>query len=222
MEERIKYLWDYLSNELFSLPGEDGSKPLFNPYFNLEPGLEKAAADRIRRENLRSYFASFTQLPRTLVVGEAPGWRGCRFSGIPFTSESQLVSRQLPFSGERTNKSGRPLCEASATIYWKVMLPFYPHFLAWNCLPLHPYKPGLPASNRHASTREIMRFDHLLQSFINLLGPEGILAVGRDAQRSLTRLSFKHTPVRHPAHGGVKTFGAGVEEFFRKLGIYPS
>jgi uracil-DNA glycosylase len=222
MEERIKYLWDYLSSELFSLPGEHGSKPLFNPYFGLEPGLDQAEADRIRRENLRSYFTSFSQLPGTLVVGEAPGWRGCRFSGIPFTSESQLLSGELPFGGGISSKSGRLHREASATIFWKVMHPYYPHFLAWNCLPLHPYKPGLPASNRHASTRETVPFDPILRKLIKILEPEGILAVGKDAQMSLTRLSFDHTPVRHPSHGGVKTFGDGVEEFFRKMGIFPS
>ena len=222
MEERIKYLWDFLSIELFSLPGEHGSKPLFNPYFGLEPGLDQAQADRIRRENLRSYFDSFLQLPRTLVVGEAPGWKGCRFSGIPFTSEFQLLSGELPFSGELSNKSGKPQREASATIFWRVMRPFYPHFMAWNCLPLHPYKAGQPAANRHASTREIARFDQILRTFIKVLGPAGILAVGKDAQMSLARLSFDYTPVRHPSHGGVRTFEAGVEEFFRKMGIHPS
>lgn len=222
MEERIKNLWNYLSIELFSIPGEHGNKPLFNPYFGLEPDLDQAEADRIRRENLQSYFASFSQLPRTLVVGEAPGWRGCRFSGIPFTSESQLLSDALPFRGERSSRLGKPQSEASATIFWKVMRPFYPQFLAWNCLPLHPFKPGLPASNRHASTGEIKRFDPILRTVIKKLEPEGILAVGKDAQMSLTRLSLDITPVRHPSHGGAKTFAAGVEEFFRKTGIHPS
>ncbi len=222
MEERIKHLWNYLYIELFSLPGEYGSKPLFNPYFGFEPGLDQAEADRIRRENLHSYFSSFSQLPRTLVVGEAPGWRGCRFSGIPFTSESQLQYGQLPFSGELSSRLGKPQSEASATIFWKVMRLFYPHFLAWNCLPLHPYKPGLPASNRHTSTGEIMRFDPILRTVIKNLEPEGILAVGKDAQMSMTRLSLDFTPVRHPSHGGAKTFAAGVEEFFRKIGIHPS
>jgi uracil-DNA glycosylase len=96
---------------------------------------------------------------------------------------------------------------------------FYPNFLAWNCLPLHPHKPGLPTSNRHATTGEIERFDPLLRTVIKILEPEGILAVGKDAQMSLTRLSRHFTPVRHPSHGGARSFGTGVEEFFLRIGI---
>ncbi len=152
-----------------------------------------------------------------LQAGEAAGFRASHSQVNPSS-----VSGTLPFSGELSSRLGKPQSEASATIFWNVMRLFYPHFLAWNCLPLHPFKPGLPASNRHASTGEIMRFDPILRTVIKNLEPEGILAVGKDAQMSLTRLALDFTPVRHPSHGGAKTFAAGVEEFFRKIGIHPS
>src|SRR5205823_6053994 len=45
-------------------------------------------ANSIRRANLRLYLEQMASLrPVALLVGEAPGYRGCRLTGIPFTSE---------------------------------------------------------------------------------------------------------------------------------------
>lgn len=219
MDERLQRLWDYFWQELFSLPSQDGMKPLFNPYFGCEPGIDRPTADLVRRENLHNYLASFKEAPRILVVGEAPGWRGCRFTGVPFTSEAQLTGGELPFGGTASSGWGKVLREASATIFWKSMLPFYPHFFNWNCLPLHPHRPGLAASNRNLSSGEIAPYDHLLVSVADILAPQAILAVGRQAQTCLGRNAIKHTAIRHPAHGGDKTFQDGVQQFFRNMGI---
>lgn len=221
MEEQIGCLWSNLESSLFCLPGENGARPLFNPYGECHPALDLPAAAQIRRDNLRNYFSSFRVVPRVLVVGEAPGWRGCRFSGIPFTSEAQLVNNELPFGGQCSSNSGMPYREASATIFWKTMLSYFPDFLVWNCLPLHPFTPDCPASNRRVSTGEVQWFDHLLRSFIEAIAPLAILAVGREAARALDRLAVSYTPVRHPAHGGAPAFQAGIVRFFGKLGLNP-
>lgn len=218
---RFSKLWHFLESSLFSLAGEHGSLPLFNPYSDEAPALDLPSACQIRRENLRNYFLSFSRPPPVLVLGESPGWRGCHFSGVPFTSEAQLVSHVLPFHGRRSSASQKPLREASATIFWQAMLRYFPHFLAWNCLPLHPYQVGNPASNRRPATREVRHFVPFLQKFIEIIAPQAILAVGKDAAYALRGLGMEYTPVRHPAHGGARAFTAGIDQFFGKLDIDP-
>ena len=44
----------------------------------------------LRRRRLREYLGSREDAP-FLLVGEAPGYRGARISGIPFTSERQVT-----------------------------------------------------------------------------------------------------------------------------------
>jgi len=46
---------------------------------------------QIRRENLQLYLEKMQKLnPSFLLLGEAPGYRGCRLTGIPFSSERIL------------------------------------------------------------------------------------------------------------------------------------
>ena len=82
--------------------------PSFNPYLDIDNEVDLANAAQIRRININNYLSSFRRQPRVLVLGEAPGWRGCRFSGIPFTSEAQLISQSLPFSGRPSSRRKLP------------------------------------------------------------------------------------------------------------------
>lgn len=57
----------------------------FNQYTDSEAGTDGAT----RRHRLRSYLTARWNAP-LLFVGEAPGYLGCRLSGVPFTSLRQL------------------------------------------------------------------------------------------------------------------------------------
>ena len=113
-------VWDWLEAEVFPLPSSGGDRPLFNFYLDEHPSLDRPAAARLRRENLRRSLERFSQPPRWLAVGEAPGWRGGRFSGAPFTSEALLLSGRLGYLGTPQPAGlNRPYAEASATIFWQ-------------------------------------------------------------------------------------------------------
>src|SRR5690242_19078156 len=91
-----------------------------------------AAAD-LPRVRLTRHLEARWEAP-CLLVGEAPGYRGTRVTGIPFTSERQLTG-------------GGP-AEATATIVHRVLaeLGIAEAVLCWNVVPTHPHRPGEPDS----------------------------------------------------------------------------
>ena len=214
--------WDLLESTLFPWPSTHaGGLPLWNPYRDADPRLERADAAEVRRENLRRWLQSYTQPPEFLLVGEAPGWRGGRFSGVPFTSEAQLAggglpsSGWLPFSGTPTSLSPRPYNEISATLVWGAIRDQHPRCLAWNAVPLHPHPPGQPLANRTPAAEELARFAPLLQQVAAALDPVQVIAVGRSALTSLAQAGVDARLVRHPAHGGANEFRSGLEAIVR-------
>ena len=212
---QIQDIWDSFETSLFSKSslGND-ARPVFNLYTDTNPKLERLDGAQIRRNNLHNYLASFPERPPVLIVGEAPGWRGCRFSGVPFTSESQLQNANLPFKGQPSSLRPQPYREASATIFWRVMTTYHPQFLAWNCVPFHLHRPGEPLSNRRPSNREITRYLPILSRLISLLQPCRVIAIGRCAERTLSLIDVPAFPLRHPSHGGAVAFEQGIYEIF--------
>lgn len=209
--------WAFLEAEVFPLPSTcDARGGMFNFYRDADPALEVPDAAEVRRRNLRGFLVSLPRPPRVVLIGEAAGWRGCRFSGVPFTSEAQLAAGRLPFRGNPTGRSMQPHHEASASIFWGALAPAFPHFLAWNVIPLHPHRAGQPCSNRSPAGAELERFSPLLSQALALLEPEEVLAVGRTAQRALAQAGLEAAPLRHPAHGGAPEFRAGIGGIIRE------
>jgi uracil-DNA glycosylase len=209
----LQDIWDFLQERVFTV-GNCCEKPLFNFYNCYDLEVDLPDADRIRRENLRLYLQSFSERPPFLVVGEAPGWRGCRFSGVPFTSQSQLLGGYLPFTGHLSGCASSPLRESTATIFWQVMQPYHPRFLVWNCVPLHPHRPGCLLSNRSLDRQEIACYLPILREMVALLAPHRVIALGRAAQSALAAIGIPAPRVRHPSHGGAKAFMEGAETAF--------
>lgn len=204
-----------LEKEVFPVPS---SKTLFNQYNDVNLEVDKPDASEIRRENLRQYIKSHKWVSTYVVVGEAPGPWGCRFSGVPFVSEAQLVSGKLPFSGQQSSNNKEPYSARGAEIFWKVMLPINQEgieFFVWDCVPFHPHEKGKFLSPiRNPTNNELQQYSAILAKLINIINPSGMIAVGRKAEQALSMVNIRSEYVRHPSRGGAKAFEKGMRGIF--------
>jgi uracil-DNA glycosylase len=204
-------LWRFVEEKVF---GEDSTLALFNQYSDYDCSFDRPDAAMIRRNNLLNYCCCFTEWPTILLVGEAPGPKGCRFSGVPFTSEHQLLSKSLPFGGRQSSNRKIPHKEASATTFWSVIKGCEQQAFVWNCLPFHPHDGTNPMSIRAPTKTEIRNYAHILRSVIEILKPRKVVSIGNHAAAALGDLDIDAMHVRHPSHGGVAEFKSGVMRIF--------
>jgi hypothetical protein len=209
----LEKVWNFLKKKVFPIPS---TNLLFNQYNDTDLSVDLPNADKIRRENLMSYLRSFAAPPSVFVVGEAPGPWGCRFSGVPFTSESQLCRGELPFSGSQSSVSISPYSGKAAKIFWALMLPYHQRFFVWNCIPFHPHEHDNILSVRNPKRREVREYSQLLSEMLSLIKPEIIVSVGRKAQDALDFIGVSSVYVRHPSRGGKNKFKAGIERIFKE------
>jgi uracil-DNA glycosylase len=209
--------------QLSQVPAESPSSAsvdLYNPY---APG---DANNAIRRENLRRYLQFMIERqPDTMLVMEAPGYRGCRLTGVPVTSRKVLLEgvADLGIFGaaqgyENPNDPGfeRVYGEQSATIVWTTLAELNALPILWNTFPFHPHKPGIPLSNRRPRKAEMRLGTTFLSAMMQLFPVQRVVAIGNVAHDTLTGMGISCSKVRHPAQGGKNDFVAGLRTFFHK------
>ncbi len=151
-----------------------------------------------------------------ILCGEAPGYLGCRYSGIAFTSERLLLSGavpNVPTASSRLTTAARPLSEPSATIVWETLyrLGIAERVVLWNALQLHPHEPGNVHSNRTPTTDELALGADCLAALLNAFPKAKLIAVGNKAALALTALGIQPiAQIRHPANGGKREFVEGL------------
>jgi hypothetical protein len=210
---------------LAAYPAPDG---VFNQYRDVHPGLDLANGAELRRRNLRCYLQVFSGA-QYLLLGEAAGYAGCRFSGIPFTCEAHLAGphplswaaaqnlaleqhRGLALEGHwglaRSSRAEVLWVERSATIVWEA-LGERQDCLLWNAFPWHPFGARGPLSNRHPG-RALDDGLEVLRCLLVLFPATKPYAVGRVAQQALAAMGVEAPYIRHPSYGGKQKFIAGV------------
>ncbi|MEJ2313891.1 MAG: uracil-DNA glycosylase [Nitrospirota bacterium] len=212
----LRDIWEVFRKDVFTVPS---TEVLFNQYRDRVEGLDLPGAEEIRRENLRGYLASFGRRPRALVVGEAPGPWGCRFSGLPFTGERMLEEGAFPFGGRKSSTHEPPYQERSGVIFWRDMLPRLGEFLLVNSVPFHPHRRGEPLSIRTPTRGELEGCAPILAAIVERLDPRTLVAVGRKAEAALGMLGLPALYVRHPSRGGAREFARGMERIFGGRGL---
>lgn len=196
---------------LFAFLADYQGKGAFNQYRNVTAEFDLPHGAAVRRTNLRRYVELFSGAAYVLV-GEAAGYAGCRFSGIPFTGEAQLVGPEcLPWAcgaGFAQSSSGAPWRERSGTIVWQV-LGQRRDCVLWNAFPWHPFG-SKPLSNRRPRRAEMAQAREVLAHFLSFFPGAQVYAVGRVSQDALSKIGLEARYIRHPSHGGKAAFLRGV------------
>ncbi|WP_247048235.1 uracil-DNA glycosylase [Arthrobacter rhizosphaerae] len=173
-----------------------------------------------RRRNLELYLQEmYRREPNVLLLGEAPGFRGMRITGVPFTNTSILQGGIDHFGLFGPGKgyilpTGLPAVppEPTATVMWRVLveLDFLP--LLWSAYPLHPHLPNNCLSNRSPTTTEALAGQPFWLALRRLFPITSVVAVGNVAYRSILASGRSAPKVRHPAHGGKARFRLELQE----------
>jgi hypothetical protein len=204
---------------------------VFNPWNEVDEEHDKD--DRgpvIRRAQLAHYLECRLNSAAFLLIGEAVGYQGGHFSGIPMTSERMLLGyhkdrgilpeKVLPDLKPRRTSApklkAQGFTEPTATIVWQAILDVDRdprEVVLWNAFPWHPYDPQKGRlSNRRPTAQEMEGGIRVLQQFLKLFPDAEPVAVGRVAEDCLDKLGIRTRSVRHPAQGGAKAFRASIRK----------
>jgi uracil-DNA glycosylase len=212
------------------------SGAVFNPWWKID---EQNDADwdapAIRRNQLRAYLHKRLGKARLTLIGEALGYRGGHFTGIPMTSERLLLGRNkkiqlissdvffhlTPQRTSRSEKSAEGFSEPTATIVWGTLLRLGvkpDQFILWNAFPWHSFDPRRGRlSNRMPNKSEQAASLLVLKAFLGLFQCKQVVALGKIAAAQLEKLDVDARGIRHPASGGAKLFRQQIAELLARL-----
>src|SRR6266436_1583666 len=212
------------------------SGAVFNPWWEVDEENDIGrGAPAIRRHQLRAYLQKRVGKANVAVIGEAVGYRGGHFSGIPMTSERLLLGRSKKvrlksndfFSDIKPRRTSKPekcpdgFSEPTATIVWGTLLQLglkSDQFVLWNAFPWHSFDPrrGM-LSNRMPNKSEQAAGLPVLNAFLELFQCDQLLAMGKIAAAQLEKLHVHAHCVRHPASGGAKLFRQQIAKIVSKV-----
>ena len=178
----------------------------FNQFRDSDGDDRGPEAPAIRRDNVREYLRARLDAP-VLLVAEAAGWRGARYSGLCLYSERQFGDDEP--SLRRSSTHARGWSEPSATVVQAAIAPWRRSVVLWNLVPTHPRRDGEAHTNRTPTRAEIVAAEHWLGEVQALLRPQHVGAIGMHAARSL---GDGVPAVRHPSHGGAVPCAQGLRE----------
>lgn len=188
---------------------------LFNPWVGHCPYDTPLNGPSQRLERLAQHLDCDAQL---ILVGEAPGYQGCRYSGVAFTSERLLLAGEIPRipapSGRLTARKN-PFSEPSATIVWRKLkeLGIDETTILWNALQMHPFKPNESWSNRTPTPAELAHGRAGMEMLREAFPKAKVVAIGKKAEALLTEAGIDVVAaIRHPANGGATKFASGLAE----------
>ena len=190
----------------------------FNPYVDRFPAHDLQDAASRRSKTLQKILeAAIDREIESIWIGRDLSHCGGRRTGLAFTDDVRIQqhAERWKISVQRAT-CGKCVEENSAKIVWKLLSCIKDNIFLWNVFPLHPHKPDYPLSNRRHNSKERDAGEKLLCELINMLEPQRLIAVGRDAQKSANCLRGEREVqyVRHPSHGGRHKFSEQIRELY--------
>ncbi|QGN55917.1 uracil-DNA glycosylase [Novosphingobium sp. Gsoil 351] len=181
---------------------------VFNPYRDRCQLHDLPNAPAIRRSNMETIMdAGLAAGADELWVGLELGAKGGRRTGLPLTDEVNLQTCGEYWSSPALARatSGAPVKEETARFVWKAMNGRAGRVFFWNAFPFHTHGPD-GIKNRGHTPAEFACMPPILPWLVDALGVERIVALGRPAERALSRMRMPSRYVRHPGRGGGELF----------------
>lgn len=213
--DRIKLFIDELSKE-------ESTSELTNVY------SPEIAQGEICRENLYNYLQRIkNNNSKVMLIGEAPGYHGCRLSGIAFTCEENFTDDIIPGImgkdlGYKIFSNEKPEKELSASIVWPKLKEWYNAHgsvpLLWNICPFHPHKKGNIMSNRTPRKKEIERGIRYFLELVDIFDVQNIGCIGKKSFDTIKFVGdFSLEYLRHPSCGGKNEFENMLNEYLKRF-----
>ena len=202
------------TEEFIQLIKSQSGRDLFNQYSSKCELHDRDDAALIRENNLREYLKAVNKCD-SILIGEAPGYIGCRRTGIPFTDNSHLSSVSSVYNlgkFDNATKSGKDK-ENSALYMWREISKLRNPPFVWNLIPLHPYKQD-PLNNRTPVKRDYENTKEVIIYLLKNGNFKQFYSVGRIAEKYLEGLGYLSVYIRHPSHGGSTIFKNQIRQYF--------
>lgn len=151
---------------------------VYNPWRDYDPRYDiSEEAAKWRLDNLKAYLLPRLGRASHIIVAEAAGYQGCRFTGIPITCERMLLgfhnvvdptmispstlyrtSHPTSMYIDKAIQRDKGFNEPTDTVVWKGIVENHldPYdVLLWNMFPFHPHKVEQALSNRTPTSQEL-------------------------------------------------------------------
>lgn len=200
------------------------SDNVFNPYLHICDTFDRQDAARIRRRNLRELLtAALDGGAATIWVARDLGYRGGRRTGLALTDEAHLGQLSNLFNARKIAKAtkGPVVAERTATVIWQMLARIEEPVMLWNVFPFHPHETDDPMTNRCHTRSERQAAAPFLEALIDIMRPERVVAIGRDAASALENLPVPIYCARHPSYGGQTEFIEQMELLYRLKPVQP-
>lgn len=146
-------------------------------------------------ENLSKFLNKYENT-EFILIGEAPGKKGCLQCGVPFCDD-YTIEKLIDTTYSKIKKSK----ETSAQRIYEV---FGNRFIAWNAFPYQPCNKN--GNNRSPNKKELEFGEECLSKFIEIFNKnknKKILALGNNAQKSCEKIcknkQYNYVQIIHPS-----------------------
>lgn len=233
---------DKIQSLLKNLQAFRAAAGVFNPWRDYDADYDMDRnSPRIRAAQLEQYLRERSAGVRYILIAEAVGYQGGKFSGIALTSERMLLDQhqQVPGAliiktgGLRTSNPNHPdldraqkmkgFAEPTATMVWGEIAaradgggisPF--EVVLWNIFPFHPYHGARGRlTNRTPGPAELEIGLEYARKLMALHPRAAVIAIGRSAARTLETHHIQHRHVTHPSNGGANKFREEIRNIWR-------
>lgn len=203
---------------------------VFNPWGEHDPVYDLGTtAPIIRTRHLEEYLRNRLEYVEWILVAEALGYQGGKFTGIALTSERILLGHQKEvdpsfiLSSSVPQRTSNPICkllsetqrkkgfaEPTATIVWKEIIQSGidpKKILLWNIFPFHPYyQVKEKIKNRTPDQIELEAGISYIKDLQEIWPDAKIIAIGSQSRNTLNKYFINNDHLRHPSNGGAPDF----------------